>query len=170
MNRYLDSSYKFSLIGGGFCLIAFILFGNMGYDAANFSMLLGYIITPIFLFIGIRLFKKGYNQGYLSFAHGMTVGFLIYMGIAFVSGVGILIYLVLNPDAFETLKILKLQVLEVNEEMIKSQVGEDSLAITLANVQQMRPLDIALNDFLWKIVPGLFFTIIISIILRKNKV
>ncbi|UJP66624.1 DUF4199 domain-containing protein [Mongoliitalea daihaiensis] len=170
MNRYLESTYKFALIGGGFCLIAFILFGSVGYDAANFSMLLGYIITPVFLFIGIRLFKKGYNQGFLSFAHGMTVGFLIYMGIALVSGLGILVFLLLNPEAFEALKALKLQVLEVNEEMIKSQVGEESFAITLVNVQNMKPLDIAINDFLWKIVPGLFFTIIISIILRKNKI
>jgi hypothetical protein len=168
MNKYLESSYKFSLIGGMFCLLAFILFGSLGYDAANFSMLLGYILIPIFLFIGIRYFKNGYNNGFLSFAHGMTVGFLIYMGIALVSGLGILVFLMLNPEAFEALKNLKLQVLEVNEEMIKSQVGEESFAITLLNVQNMKPLDIALNDFLWKIVPGLFFTIIISIILRKN--
>lgn len=149
-------------------MLAFILFGYLGYDAANFSMLLGYILTPIFLFIGIRYFKNGYNNGFLSFAHGMTVGFLIYMGIALVSGLGILVFLFLNPEAFAILKALKLQVLEVNQEMIKSQVGESSFDITLQNVQNMKPMDIALNDFLWKIVPGLFFTIIISIILRKN--
>jgi len=33
----------------------------------------------------------------------------------------------------------------------------------------MTAWDVALNDGIWKIIPGMFFSIIISIILRKNK-
>ena len=72
------------------------------------------------------------------------------------------------PELFEEIKSSKLEVLGSSKDTIISQVGEDSYQSTLKNVQSMVPFDIGLNDAIWKIIPGLFFTIIISIILRKN--
>ncbi|WP_373523938.1 DUF4199 domain-containing protein [Aquiflexum sp.] len=170
MNRYLESTYRFGLIGGIFCVFAFLLFNWLGYDPTNFSMLFGYILIPIFVFLGIRYFKKEVNYGELSFAHGMTIGFLIYTMIAFISGLGIWIVLLIDSSLFETIKILKLEVLSTNKELIISQLNEESFDITLQKINAMKQRDIALNDFIWKILPGLFFTIIISIILRKTKI
>lgn len=169
MNRYLESTYRFGLIGGLFCVFAFLLFNWLGYDPTNFSMLFGYVLIPIFVFLGIRYFKKDINDGELSFAHGMTIGFLIYTMIAFISGLGIWIILLIDISLFEAIKILKLEVLTTNKDLIISQLNEESFDITLQKIMAMKPIDIALNDFIWKILPGLFFTIIISIILRKTK-
>ncbi|WP_373492879.1 DUF4199 domain-containing protein [Aquiflexum sp.] len=169
MNRYLESTYRFGLIGGIFCVFAFLMFNWLGYDPTNFSMLFGYVLIPIFVFLGIRYFKKEVNNGELSFAHGMTIGFLIYTMIAFISCLGIWIVLLIDTSLFEAIKILKLEVLNTNKELIISQLNEKSFDVTLQNIMTMKPIDIALNDFIWKILPGLFFTIIISIILRKTK-
>jgi hypothetical protein len=169
MNRYLESTYRFGLIGGLFCVFAFLMFNWLGYDPTNFSMLFGYVLIPIFVFLGIRYFKKDVNNGELSFAHGMSIGFLIYTMIAFISGLGIWIVLLIDISLFEAIKILKLEVLNTNKELIISQLSEESFEITLQKIMAMKPIDIALNDFIWKILPGLFFTIIISIILRKTK-
>lgn len=169
MNRYIESTYRFGLIGGLFCVFAFLLFNWLGYDPTNFSMLFGYVLIPIFVFFGIRYFKNDVNNGELSFAHGMTIGFLIYTMIAFISGLGIWIILLIDISLFEAIKILKLEVLTTNKDLIISQLNEESFDITLQKIMAMKPIDIALNDFIWKILPGLFFTIIISIILRKTK-
>ena len=169
MSRYLESTYRFGLIGGVFCVLAFLLFNWLGYDPTNFSMLFGYVLIPVFVFLGIRFFKKEVNNGELSFAHGMSIGFLIYTMIAFISGIGIWLILLIDTGLFEELKALKLEVLTTNKELIISQLNEDSFDITMKKIMEMKPMDIALNDFIWKILPGLFFTIIISIILRKTK-
>jgi hypothetical protein len=169
MNRYLESTYRFGLIGGIFCVFAFLLFNWLGYDPTNFSMLFGYVLIPIFVFLGIRYFKKDVNHGELSFAHGMSIGFLIYTMIAIISGLGIWIVLLADPVLFEEIKVLKIEVLTTNRDLIISQLNEESFDITYQKIEGMKPFDIALNDFLWKILPGLFFTIIISIILRKTK-
>lgn len=168
MKKYWDASYRFGLIGGIFSVLAFLVFHWIGLDPTNLSMLFGYIMIPVFVFLGIRFFKKYVNQDWLSFAEGMTIGFLIYSLFAFITSIGIWIILSLNSTLFAELKAKKMGILKSNEDMIVSQLGTESFETTLAKVQKMVPWDIALNDFIWKMVPGLFFTIIISIILRKT--
>jgi hypothetical protein len=167
MNRFLLSAYKIGLLGGLFCMAAFLMFIFLEVDPTNFSMIFGYIILPVFLFLGIRYFRNYQNAGLLSFSEGMSVGFFIYGIIALISGISIWIILMVSPRLFETIKSSKLNVLEKNREMITSQLGEASFSATLSSVMEMTTFDIAANDFIWKVVPGLFFTIIISIILRK---
>lgn len=169
MKRYLGSTYLFGLIGGVFCVLAFLLFKYIGFDATNLSMLFGYVLIPIFVFSGIRYFRKDINGGELSFAHGMTIGFLIYTMIAVVAGLGIWLVLSLSPEFFEEIKTIKVAVMDTNKDLIVGQLGQESFDFTYEKILEMTALDIALNDFIWKILPGLFFTIIISIILRKTK-
>lgn len=168
MKKYLSESYRFGLVGGLFAVLAFLVFHWLGLDPTNLSMLFGYVMIPVFVFLGIRFFKKFLNGDFLSFAEGMTLGFFIYFIFALVTGIGIWAILSLNSTLFGELKAKKIDILESNKNMIVSQVGADSYEVTLEKVVQMVPFDIALNDFLWKMIPGLFFTIIISIILRKT--
>jgi hypothetical protein len=168
MKKYWEASYRFGLIGGIFSVLAFLVFHWIGQDPTNLSMLFGYVMIPVFIFLGIRFFKKYVNQDWLSFAEGMTIGFLIYTLFAFITAMGIWIILSLNSTLFAELKEKKLDILESNKDMIISQLGQESFETTLAKVQEMVAWDIALNDFIWKMVPGLFFTIIISIILRRT--
>ncbi|OYX17564.1 MAG: hypothetical protein B7Z16_10015 [Algoriphagus sp. 32-45-6] len=58
--------------------------------------------------------------------------------------------------------------MEQNKETIISQVGETSFLATQSSLKGMTAFDVGINDGLWKIIPGMFFSIIISIIFRKN--
>lgn len=169
MKRYFESTYLFGLIGGVFCVLAFLLFKWIGFDATNLSMLFGYVLIPIFVFLGIRYFRNDINGGELSFAHGMTIGFLIYSMIAVVAGLGIWLVLSISPEFFQEIKTSKVAVMDTNKDLIVGQLGQESFDFTYEKILAMTALDIALNDFIWKILPGLFFTIIISIILRRTK-
>ncbi|AFL84417.1 hypothetical protein Belba_1828 [Belliella baltica DSM 15883] len=168
MNRKLLASYKFGLIGGVFCVAAFVVFKLLGMDPTKLSMLFGYFLIPFFLFIGIKFYRNQGNHGLLSFSDGMSVGFLIYSIIGLVSGLGIWIVLMLSPSLYAEIKMQKIEILNKNKDLIVEQVGLKSFETTSESLLNMTTLDIATNDFIWKIIPGLFFTIIISIILRRN--
>ena len=168
MGKYFTSAYQFGTLGGILSLVAFGILAWLQPDPTNLNLIFGYIITPVSLFLALKYFKDYTNQGFLSFAEGMSVGFVTYLLIAAISCMGIWIILLLFPEFFETIKASKIEVLLTSKDTIVSQVGGESFENTLSNVQAMAPFDIGMNDGLWKIIPGLFFSIIISIILRKN--
>ncbi len=168
MYKYFSTAYKFGGIAGTFSVLAFISLSFLYPDPTNLNLVFGYVITPVAIFLAIKFFKDYSNGGFLSFSEGMSVGFVTYMLEAIVSLGGIWLVLILHPTLFDRVKESKLAVLANSKESIVSQVGENSFDLTLESIRNMVPWDIALNDALWKIIPGLFFTIIISIILRKN--
>lgn len=167
-HNYFKSSYQFGILGGGLSILSFLILSFLYADPTNLNLVFGYVVTPIALFLSIKFFKDYTGNGYLSFAEGMTVGFLTYLLIAVISSIGIWIILLLVPDVFATIKQVKLSVLDESMTKIIDQVGEESYRTTRENMISMDRWDVALNDGLWKIIPGMFFSIIISIILRKN--
>jgi hypothetical protein len=118
--------------------------------------------------LAIRFFKDYKNEGFLSFAEGMTIGAVTYVLLALLSVLGIWLILEGNTELFAAIQQAKGAVLEASQSAIVAQVGQESYDLTKANIQTMSPWDVALNDGIWKIIPGMFFSIIISIILRKN--
>lgn len=168
MSRYFQSAYKFGTLGGVLSIVSFLLLAWIYGDPTNLNLVFGYIIVPICIFLTIKFFKEYTNNGLLSFSEGMTVGFVSYIILGAISGIGIWLWLSISPDLFQTILDSKLNVLIENKDLILGQVGEKSYETTLESIQEMTPWDVGLNDTLWKIIPGLFFTIIISIILRKH--
>jgi hypothetical protein len=168
MNKYLATAYQFGTLGGILSVASFYFLSFLYPDPTNLTLIFGYFLVPVALFLSIKFFKEYSNSGFLSFAEGMTVGFVTYTLIGLLSALGIWLILLLSPEFFEVIKQVKLKVLMENKETIVSQVGEYSFDLTLENLKLMTPWDVALNDGLWKILPGMFFSIIISIILRKN--
>lgn len=168
MSKYFGSAYQFGTLGGILSLVAFGVMSWLQPDPTNLNLIFGYVITPVSIFLALKYFKDYSNNGYISFSEGMSVGFVTYLIIGLISGLGIWIILLIFPEFFESIKASKLEVLDSSKETIIGQVGDDSFQSTLISVKAMVPLDVALNDTIWKIIPGLFFSIIISIILRKN--
>ncbi|PZX51809.1 uncharacterized protein DUF4199 [Algoriphagus ratkowskyi] len=168
MFKYFSTSYKFGGFAGVLSILAFITLSFLYSDPTNLNLIFGYAITPIAIFLAVKFYRDYSNEGNLSFSEGMSVGFVAYMLEAIVSLAGIWLILIVHPDLFDRIKTSKLNVLGASKDTIIAQVGEGSFDLTLVSINNMIPWDIALNDALWKIIPGLFFTIIISIILRKN--
>lgn len=169
MNKYLKTAYQFGLLGGSLCVLSFYAISFLQPDPTNLNLIFGYLIVPISVFLAIKFFKDYTNEGYLSFSEGMTVGFVSYLILAMIATLGILVVLTLDSDLFILIKESKLMVLNENRETIVAQVGEESFGFTEASIQKLSPWDVAFNDGIWKILPGMFFSIIISIIFRKIK-
>lgn len=169
MNKYFKAAYLFGIIGGAFCGIAFLTIYFLDKDPISFTEIFGYAIIPVFVFMGIRNFKDRMNAGELGFGQAMTVGFFVYSILALVSAMVIFIFLVGNPEIFDAYRISNLDLLKEKKDTLIAQLGQESYDRTYRNIYNMTIFDVAVNDFLRKVFPGLFFTIIISIILKKTK-
>ena len=168
MTKYLKTAYQFGALGGLLSGLSFYVLSLFYPDPTNLNLVFGYLITPVTVFLAIKFFKDYNNEGYLSFSEGMSVGAVSFLLLAILSTGIIWGVLESSSSLFSAIQTAKWAVLEKNKEVIISQVGLASFEVTQTNLQSISPWDIALNDGIWKIIPGMFFSIIISIILKKN--
>ncbi|WP_200980186.1 DUF4199 domain-containing protein [Echinicola sp. 20G] len=169
MVKYIKSSYLFGLAGGVLCLIAFWILYGIGLEPIDFTLFFGCIITPVFVFIGMKSYRDNYGKGEMVFAQGMTVGFVIYSILAFVTALGIAVFLQLDQEIFLNHKAEKIAWLQGQESYISENVSQEAFQNALAENEKMSISDIALDVFLKIFMLELFFTIIISIILKRTK-
>lgn len=169
MDRYFKGAVWFGVIGGLFCGLAFLVFYLVGAEPISFTEIFGYIIIPVFVFLGIKNFKDNWNDGGLYFGQGMTVGFFVYSILALISAMAIFIMLHIDTAVFEEYKAAAVSLLDEKREVIVDQLGSESYEATVESMAGMTIWDVVVNDFLRKLIPGLFFTIILSIVLRNSK-
>jgi len=169
MTKYLKTAYQFGALGGILSGISFYVLSLFYPDPTNLNLVFGYVITPFAVYLAIKFYKEFANEGFLFFAEGMTIGAVTYLILAILSTLTIWGILVSSPSLFEAIQTAKWAVLEQNKEVIIGQVGQKSFDLTQTNLKGMGPWDIAFNDGIWKILPGMFFSILISVILKKNK-
>jgi len=168
MTKYFKTAYQFGALGGLLSGLSFYVLSLFHSDPTNLNLVFGYLITPITVFLAIKFFKDYSNEGYLSFSEGMSVGAVSFLLLAILSTGIIWGVIESSPSLFSAIQTAKWAALEKNKEVIISQVGLASFEVTQTNLKGMTAWDVALNDGIWKIIPGMFFNIIISIILRKN--
>ncbi|MFM2250583.1 MAG: hypothetical protein RLZZ358_1510 [Bacteroidota bacterium] len=169
MTKYLKTAYQFGVLGGVLSGLSFYVLSLFNPDPTNLNLVFGYVITPFAVYLAIKFYKEFANEGFISFAEGMTIGAVTYLILAILSTLTIWGILVSSPSLFEAIQTAKWAVLEQNKEVIIGQVGQKSFDLTQTNLKDMSPWDIAFNDGIWKILPGMFFSILISVILKKNK-
>jgi hypothetical protein len=170
MNKYFKAACSFGIIGGLFCGFAFFVMYSLDKDPISFTEVFGYAIIPVFVFLGIKNFKDRLNEGELSFGQAMTVGFFVYSILALISAMSIFIFIMGDPEVIVGFRTSNLELLKENKEVLMAQLDQASYDRTYDNIYNMTVFDVAFNDFLRKIFPGLFYTIIISIILKRTKI
>ena len=169
MTKYLKTAYQFGVLGGILSGLSFYVLSLFYPDPTNLNLVFGYVITPFAVYLAIKFYKEFANEGFLSFAEGMTIGAVTYLILAILSSLAIWGILESSPSLFEVIKSSKLAVFEQEKGKMIEQVGQKSINLTQTNLKGMSPWDIAFNDGIWKILPGMFFSILISVILKKNK-
>jgi len=169
INKYFEAAYKFGIIGGVLCGIAFWVMYLLGAEPVGMTLIFGYLITPVFVFIGVKNFRDNFNGGELFFGQGMTVGFFVYTIIAILSAIFVFLSLQLMPDILYQFREVNLAMLDGKRDEWVAQLDLQAFEITRASIEVMSSYQVAMNDFLRKIIPGLFYTIIISIILKQTK-
>jgi hypothetical protein len=164
----MKASILFGALGGLLSGLSFYVLSLFHEDPTNLNLVLGYLITPLTIYLAIKFFKDYKYEGQLSFAEGMSLGAVSFSLLALLSTGIIWGLLESSPSLFSTIQTAKWTVLEKYKELIISQVDWASYDVAQANLKSMTAWDIALNDGIWKILPGIFLTPLFSSILRKS--
>ena len=168
MNRYFVIGFPFGFAAGLICVMGFVVMYLLEIEPISMVLILGYIITPVFVFSGIKLFRDRHNGGELFFSQGMTVGFFVYTIMAVISAAFIGVFLVWAPDVFVAFKTMNIELLNEKKDVLVAQLNQEAFDQTYESIRQMSIMDVVMNDFLRKVIPGLLFTILISIILKRT--
>lgn len=161
---------KFGLVGGA---ISAMLFGGIYFFGENPLVVyrqfdFSFLLLPLFLFFSIREFRDFGNNRELRFWQGMSVGFLTYMIIAFVSALFVWVFV-----SFVDIQLLagyiddRLRLITIMKEEMIETMGEVVYETAYSEVQGITAVEVAMDDFLKKIFIGLFLTVLISVFLRK---
>ncbi|WP_143962048.1 DUF4199 domain-containing protein [Litoribacter populi] len=170
MNRYLLSSYKFGLAGGVLGALAFWILKISGLEPVSYTLIFGYMVIPVFIFLGIKNFRDNNNDQELFFAQGMTVGFFIYSIFGVFLATMISLYLFIQPEIFNEYIQMNLDFLVQRKDQISGEMGQITYESLYQSSLNNTVSDIFL-DYLAKItIFGLLSTIIISVILKQSKV
>jgi hypothetical protein len=163
-------SLRYALVA---TLLSIIVFAGLYFFGEN-PLLQGrffdFIVIPLFLFFSIKEFKDRKNGGFLQFWQGMTVGFFVYFGLALLFAVFIYIYIqFVDFNVFTDYIQDRIALIQGNKVNLIEQMGEETYYRTLDQMEKVRPLDVAIDDFYKKNLIGFFFATIISVILRKQE-
>ncbi|TVP43727.1 MAG: DUF4199 domain-containing protein [Mongoliibacter sp.] len=168
MKKYFSYAGKIGVLAAILSLLAFFVLGALGDDPTLKSIIFSFAITPFFIGAALYFIRFKVNDNHISFAEGMTLGFVVYILNAVISFIGIFFGLLAWPELFDRIKESKVNITLEKKDFTIEQYGEDIFQTTYESIQELNIFQIAINDFIWKVVFGLFFTIIISVILRKT--
>lgn len=128
-----------------------------------------FLLMPLFLFLSTKDFRDRCNSRVLHFWQGMTVGFFVYLSVALVSSVFIFLFLEyadcnLLTDFITNRKTM----LQNSRETATEGMGEEAFRQVYSQLENTTAFIMAADNFLKKAILGLSFTILISVILRKQ--
>lgn len=167
MRIYLNYFYKIGLLAAFFSILTFYLSTLITPDPTLVSKVFSFAITPFFVGSGIYFYRFKLNKNRISFSEGMTIGFLIYFINALFTFLGIYLGLLFSKGLFDNIKSNMMNILFEKKDEFINTLGIASYEKTHEEMLQLTIFDIAITDFFFKIAFGLFFSIIISLILRK---
>ncbi|RIJ34130.1 DUF4199 domain-containing protein [Pontibacter oryzae] len=148
-----------------FALVALLYF--TGYNPFGEWGRFTYLPIPLFIFLGIRNFKK-YNQGQLSFGKGLRLGLAVSFYTALCTGmlIFVLIYLV-GPEILQQhVAEMKALLEETREEQIKL-LGQKMYDEGFKALDSITPSMLAADDFVRRIFAGGIFSLVAAVFFRK---
>jgi hypothetical protein len=126
------------------------------------------ILFAAFIFSSLKEVRDYHQQGALFFWQGMVGSYIFILTSALIGSVFTWSFSAWNAGFLSTyIEKLQHQMLAYKEEIITS-VGADAYTQQLAKLPLTTPLDLAGDYFLKSMIIGLFLTIIISVLLRKQ--
>lgn len=168
-NRTITTTgLKYGLAGGAISIILFLALWGLEEKPLDSLRMFDFILIPLFFYFTLKELRDYKQGGHLQYWQGMTVGIVYYTTLAFISALFIFIFI---SFADTTLLVQHKQdnLLVLTEDPQKwiGQVGKQAYDKAIAEIQHLTALDVALDDFLKKLLIGLFFTGIITLFFKK---
>ena len=162
--------FLYGLIGGVLGCIVIASLYYMGRHPFLLPVIFDFriVIFSVFIFLCLKEVRDYYQQGNLFFWEGM-IGSYVFIGTSAVMG-SLFTWCLAKWDANflpSYISKLKEQMMSFQKQIVES-VGAEAYQQQLAKLPSTTALDLAGDYFLKSMIIGLFLTIIISVILRKQ--
>ncbi len=170
MNRQLllRSAFLPGLISGAMCIVYFLALYFSGINYSDHFYKFSFLVTFPMIFVAIFYYKKSTN-GVLRFWQGMLICYFtnLIALVVYVMFISILLTIV-DPDfVAESIAGAKL-FMEANKELwLEQGMPLDAWQTNYANADLISPQTIALDQLLIFSVAGLFYSLILSVLLRN---
>jgi len=125
--------------------------------------------TPFFAARRLRRFRDNALDGFISLLRGWAYVVLIFFHAGIVFAIGQYVYFNFIDDGHLVQSLYKMLSTPEAEEMIKQYGMADSLGESLHELQQMRPIDIAINILTFNISLGIILGLPIAAWMRRQQ-
>lgn len=169
MNKYVSYSFFAGLISAIVGAIYFGLSLVYGINPIGGSKAFGYILMLLLFFPSLWYFRKFYLNGEMHFHQAFFLILLIDFVSCILYALFIWLYLeLISPDLLtrhigESKLFFKL----IKDDYIKT-MGKEAFNVSLKALEEVRAIDIAIDEFWKRFIVLLIFGFIISFIMRKS--
>lgn len=125
-------------------------------------------LLALFIFFAAKEYRDVKNQGVMHFWQGMLIGLLVAMILGFCAAIFILLFGAAEERFLSSYVFQLTENLVNNKDKFLDAIGEQTYANTIKNLPLTGLTDLAMDYYFKSVVIGLFLTIIISIILRRQ--
>jgi hypothetical protein len=165
----LRAGLRYGLVGGLIAVGIFLLLFALDGDPIGTARFFDFILLPLFIFFAIKELRDYRQRGYMAYWQGMTVGFLTYLLIALLSALFLYFFLQFaSQETFLGYQQENIKLLTDDPQKWISEIGEGSYRKAVRNMEQLSIVEVAFDDFLKKLLIGLFLTSFISIFLKRT--
>lgn len=164
--RILKYGFTFGAIAGLVCFLFFIALYLSDPNPLNIRRPdIGFNI--IFVFVGIWYFKRR-SGGILHFYEGFSIGFLINIVAALISGIAIYLFITLyDASPFDMWIKEGVRFLENQKESLDTILNEESFNLQVQALKDAKPYQIILDELMFKQL-GIIAISLISMALRRH--
>lgn len=125
-------------------------------------------LLALFIFFAVKEFRDEKNQGILHFWQGMLVALLVAIVMGFFGAIFIIVFGAMEEQFLSSYLTYMMDHLVSNKEQFLESIGEVTYQNTLRSLPSTGLSDLAMDYYFKSVVIGLFLSIIISIILRRQ--
>lgn len=169
-NPLLNVCIRYGLIAGVLNIILLVITFYVGRHPLMISPYLDFriVLFGTFVFFALREFRDTRNQGTLYFFQGMIGSYTVVLVAAIVASLGLLLFAALEND-FVTyyIEVMTRYLEGFSREDIEA-IGRDVYERNISLLPSTNSRMLAISYFAQGILIGLFVSIILSVILRKQ--
>lgn len=161
---------KYGLAGAGLAVMLLIILYYANKHPLLVPVIYDYriLLFAILIFFSIKEFKDYYNAKTLHFWQGMAIGLTCYVTVALVAAIAVYIIGLMEPLFLSSYISTMTRQLQDNKDLFVESISAEVYDDALKNLPSTTMSDLAVDYFLKSMPIGLFLTIIISVILRKQ--
>ncbi len=170
VSRMVRISVRNGLIAGALGFFLLIALYYMGKHPFLFPVYFDFriILLSVFMVMGLKELRDGYQEGILYFGQGMMSSFLFTLVFALLISMGIWIFCMAVPEFLANYISTAIAQLNTIQPAVIEQLGKEAYEQSLNKLPATKSIDLAIDYFIKSFIISFFISIIISVILRRQ--